>query len=71
MAARGKLVSVLAVYQKSEDLINIGAYVAGSNPQIDYAIKKIPEINAFLRQPVEEKVPHSESFSRLNALFTG
>lgn len=69
MAARNKLASVMATYKKSEDLINIGAYVAGSNPQIDYAIKKIPEINAFLRQSVEEKVSHSDSFTHLKSLF--
>ena len=69
MAARNKLASVMATYKKSEDLINIGAYVAGSNPQIDYAVKKIPEINAFLRQSVEEKVSHSDSFTHLKSLF--
>jgi flagellum-specific ATP synthase len=70
MAARNKLVSVMATYKKSEDLINIGAYVAGSNPQIDYAIKKIPGINAFLRQSVEEKVSHPDSFTHLKSLFS-
>lgn len=69
MEARNKLVSILATYRRSEDLINIGAYVAGSNPQIDYALKKIPEINAFLRQKVEEKISQAESFTRLKSLF--
>ncbi|MEX1349359.1 MAG: FliI/YscN family ATPase, partial [Desulfobacterales bacterium] len=34
-----RLKQILATYRKAEDLINIGAYVAGSNPKIDYAIK--------------------------------
>jgi len=66
---RNKLVSVMAVYKKVEDLINIGAYVEGSNPEIDYAIKKLPEINAFLRQGIDERVNYSESLLRLKSLF--
>jgi flagellum-specific ATP synthase len=69
MEFRNKLVSVMATYRRSEDLINIGAYVVGSNPNIDYAIKKIPEIHSFLRQKVGEKVPHAEAFRQLKALF--
>jgi flagellum-specific ATP synthase len=67
-AARSKLVSVMATYRRSEDLINIGAYVAGTNPQIDYAIKKMPEISAFLRQGVAEKIGLAESHARLRAI---
>ena len=46
---------MMAVYTEAEDLINVGAYVAGSNPEIDEAIKKMPAINTFLRQGVDEK----------------
>jgi flagellum-specific ATP synthase len=67
--ARNKLVSVMAVYKKVEDLINIGAYVEGSNPEIDYAIKKLPEINAFLRQGIDARVNYSESLARIKSLF--
>ncbi len=69
MLARNKLVSVLAAYRRVEDLINIGAYVEGSNPEIDYAIKKLSEINAFLRQGIDEKVNYAESLARLKSLF--
>jgi flagellum-specific ATP synthase len=69
IASRNQLVSVLATYRKAEDLINIGAYVGGSNAQIDYAIKKMPEINAFLRQAVEEKINLADSLARLRSLF--
>jgi flagellum-specific ATP synthase len=68
-AARNQLVSLLAIYKKAEDLINIGAYVKGSNPQIDYAIKKIVEIQSFLRQGVDEKVPLLECLKDLRSLF--
>jgi flagellum-specific ATP synthase len=69
ITARNQLVSLLATYRKAEDLINIGAYVGGSNPQIDYAIKKMPDINAFLCQPVDEKINFVDSLARLKSLF--
>jgi flagellum-specific ATP synthase len=65
----GRLKETLATYRKAEDLINIGAYVSGSNPKIDYAIKMIDRINGYLRQEVDERVPLAESAAQLNALF--
>ena len=53
--AAGKMKQVLATYQEAEDLINIGAYKAGSNPDIDFAIDKIRAVNAFLQQQTDEK----------------
>lgn len=65
----GKLKNVLATYNEAEDLINIGAYKAGSNPNIDYAIKKIDAVNAFLMQDVEEKFDYDQSLEMLKQLF--
>jgi flagellar biosynthesis/type III secretory pathway ATPase len=45
---------LLAVYRANEDLINIGAYVAGSNPRVDLAIKMYPKIQRFLRQEIQD-----------------
>ena len=64
-----KLKSVLATYRKAEDLINIGAYAAGSNPDIDYAIQMIGRINAYLQQDVSEAVTFDDSVENLTALF--
>lgn len=44
----------MAVYQRSEDLINIGAYVAGSDAETDLAIKRHPEIRKILQQGMNE-----------------
>ncbi|MEW6326151.1 MAG: flagellar protein export ATPase FliI [Thermodesulfobacteriota bacterium] len=66
-----KLINILATYRKAEDLINIGAYVKGSNPKIDYAIKMIDKVNAYLQQEVEERVSYGESATQLAALFAG
>lgn len=45
---------ILATYREAEDLINIGAYVKGSNPKIDEAIKKNPDLESFLKQSMKE-----------------
>jgi flagellum-specific ATP synthase len=67
----GNLRDILATYKSAEDLINIGAYVEGSNPKIDYAKAHIDSVNTFLRQGVSEKAPYSETITRLQSLFTG
>jgi flagellum-specific ATP synthase len=63
------LKETLATYRKAEDLINIGAYVAGSNPKIDYAIEMIEKINRYLKQEIDETTPFDESISQLARLF--
>ncbi len=63
------LKELLATYRKSEDLINIGAYVSGSNPTIDRAIAKIGQINGFLRQDIGEKVGFEESLQQLEKVI--
>ena len=65
----GKLKNVLATYNEAEDLINIGAYKAGSNPDIDYAISKIQTVNQFLRQGVDEKYTFEETVVLMKGLF--
>lgn len=65
----GKLKNVMATYSEAEDLINIGAYKAGSNPNIDYAIQKIDGVNGFLCQDVEEKFDYEQTLEMLKQLF--
>jgi flagellum-specific ATP synthase len=65
-----KLKSVLATYQKAEDLINIGAYVSGSNQDIDYAIDMIEKINAFLIQGVGERFDYEDCIRELKNLLS-
>lgn len=68
-AAAGKLKNALAVYTESEDLINIGAYKSGSNPDIDYAIEKVKGINQYLCQGTEEKFGLEEELELLKGIF--
>ncbi|MBN1615145.1 MAG: flagellar protein export ATPase FliI [Deltaproteobacteria bacterium] len=65
-----RLLNILATYKKAEDLINIGAYVKGSNPEIDYAIEMIEKVNAFLRQDIGEKVDFEETRAMMSAVFS-
>ncbi|MEA3436144.1 MAG: flagellar protein export ATPase FliI [Thermodesulfobacteriota bacterium] len=64
-----KLKAVMATYRKSEDLINIGAYVAGSNPKIDYAIEMNNRTNGYLMQGMEDCVTYDESIKQLEEMF--
>ncbi len=50
----------MAIHRDAEDLINIGAYVKGSNDKIDYAIECIDDITAFLQQETDHKVSFDE-----------
>lgn len=64
-----EVINIMATYKKAEDLINIGAYVEGSNPEIDYAIKMIDRVNSFLKQDMRDKISFDDSRRDLFALF--
>lgn len=65
VAAAGKIRTLLAAYKKNEDLINIGAYVNGSDAETDQAIRFMPDINKFLQQQVDEKTDYQTTVSAL------
>ena len=56
----GRIRELIATYREAEDLINIGAYVKGSNPKIDLAIEKHEAINELFLQGITETVPHED-----------
>ena len=60
---------ILATYKDAEDLINIGAYVRGSNPQIDNALSKINDLRRFLKQDMKEKSSYSNSVEMLKQII--
>ena len=53
-AAASAVRDLMATYREAEDLINIGAYVAGSNPRVDLAIARYDAIRNFLKQGIYE-----------------
>ena len=59
----------LATYREAEDLINIGAYVQGSNPEIDYAITKNPLIREFVQQGMNEQTSLNECVESLQQIL--
>lgn len=59
IAARRTILRLLAAYAEAEELINIGAYARGSNPDCDVAIEMKEAIDAFLRQEVDEKAEYA------------
>jgi len=63
-----KIKSLLAVYQQNEDLIQLGAYAKGSNPQLDLAIEKMPAIQEFLKQPVTRGYTFEETLELLKKI---
>lgn len=66
--AAGEIKNIMAVYKEAEDLINIGAYIKGSNSNIDRAIEKIIYINNFLKQQTHEKVEIDEVLEVMNSI---
>jgi flagellum-specific ATP synthase len=60
---------LLATYKDAEDLINLGAYIKGSNKKIDLAIKYNDLINGYLKQGIEEKSDFNTSVNRLTSIF--
>ncbi len=66
-AAR-RMRQALAAYRDSEDLIQLGAYVSGSNPVLDASIRLRPELLEFLRQDHRERAELSETLARLEEL---
>ena len=60
---------VLAVYEKNSDLVSIGAYKAGTNPKLDYALGKIDGINRFLCQDVNESFSYEQDLDIMRKLL--
>ncbi|CAL4318573.1 Flagellum-specific ATP synthase [Buchnera aphidicola (Eriosoma lanigerum)] len=59
---------LISVYQKNEDLINMGAYIAGNNILLDQAIKYKPQLDNFLKQDVSERIDYHTSYLELENL---
>jgi flagellum-specific ATP synthase len=68
LARSYQLRSLLASYVRSEDLIRIGAYCAGSDAELDRAIAVLPTLRAFLRQPPEERSSFRETVTQLQSI---
>lgn len=59
----------LALYERMEDMINMGAYEKGSNPELDQVIERMPRIRVFLQQSASEKCDRESSMEKLLELM--
>jgi len=66
-----KLKQLYSRYERSRDLISVGAYSPGSDPLLDEAIRLHGRIVSFLQQDITEKCSIPESLGQLQALFNG
>jgi flagellum-specific ATP synthase len=65
-----KIKKHMAVYEDARDLINIGAYVPGNNPDIDTAIQYIDAINTFLSQRIDVKTSIEETIAGMRQILS-
>jgi flagellar biosynthesis/type III secretory pathway ATPase len=68
-AAAGRVREALGEAREVEDLVRIGAYVAGSDQKADWALAHLPAIQGFLRQGVDECSPFTRTVAELEALW--
>ncbi|MBM4285476.1 MAG: FliI/YscN family ATPase [Deltaproteobacteria bacterium] len=66
---REMLIKVMAAYRRAEDLVNINAYVRGTNPEIDFALDKVDAVNRYLRQGTGESVSFTQAVQELERMF--
>ena len=59
---------LLAAHRDAKDLLEIGAYAAGSNPLVDLAVERDAAITGFLRQEMHDPAPVEQSWAALRAL---
>ena len=62
---------VLATYRESADLIEVGAYVSGSNPRVDRALRSVHLVNALFRQTPQERYPLQSTLDGLKRALEG
>jgi flagellum-specific ATP synthase len=62
---------VLSAYKDAADLVEVGAYVSGTNPRVDAALRCISDLNAFLCQEPGERFALAETLNRLRKALDG
>jgi len=65
------ILEMMADFRDSEDMINIGAYVGGSNPRVDQAIEKIDAIKGFLKQDMKEASSFEDTLAKMKSVVQG
>ena len=71
IAVRDRAVGVVSSYKNAEDMITIGAYIDGSDPDVDEAKRLMPGINKLLKQDMNEKIDMVSSVESLKSALQG
>jgi flagellum-specific ATP synthase len=61
----------LTIYEDMAELIRLGAYKAGTNPEVDHAVRLYPQLDAFLAQRKDEQTSLSEGYGVLSSILDG
>jgi len=64
-----KFKQLFAKYMENRDLINVGAYVSGQDPELDQAIDRLPKLFSFLNQEMWLNIDYNKSCAELSSLF--
>lgn len=71
LEAAARFKRLYSTYEKNRDFINVGAYRAGTDPEIDLAIQYFPRLQAFIQQGRSDKSSYPASLADLYSLFNG
>jgi flagellum-specific ATP synthase len=61
----------VTIYEDMAELIRLGAYKAGTNPEVDHAVKLYPQLEAFLTQRKDERTDLADGYTALSAILDG
>lgn len=64
----GRIRDIMSTYEKNADLVSIGAYKAGTNPKLDYALSKMDAINGFLKQGIHTSFSFADTARQMEQL---
>lgn len=68
LAEVDSLVRMLNLYEGAKDMVQVGAYRSGNQPELDRVLGRLPDIQALLRQPSEERIGREEAFEQLRGI---
>jgi len=69
LATVKRAIRLMSVYQTSKDLVDVGAYRAGTNPELDTALQQMPGIDEFLTQSPVEQVARAPAMQQLTSIL--
>jgi flagellum-specific ATP synthase len=69
MILANRIIEILAIYKKYENIINAGSYVGGKNHKLSLAIEMINPINKFLKQGIFEKVDFQKTMDQMKVIL--